>query len=466
MSTSSKYDELSQNIVTLVGGKENIVMFIHCVTRLRFNLKDKGLAKLEDIKQLKNVLGVQWSGDQLQVIIGPEVTIAYDKICKDNGLESADAVSENLDENLTAKPKKFSFIKVLESISACITPLIPMFLGIGMLQAILSLLSYFGVMSAESQTYTVLSSISDSALYFLPIAIGINSAKKFGGSMSIGFLLGAVLLHPTLSVAIQNDEAAFLGIHIPATYYCYTVFPMIMVMFVASYLEKFLNKHIPMVIRSFTTPLLVLLIMVPVELIIIAPIGVEAGTLLSDAFVWLYNTVGPLAVMLVCATYPLQVMTGMHFAWDPYVINAYATVGYDGLSAPTEPIHNTAEGAACLAIALKEKNNKNKRANALAAASSALISGISEPAIYGFSFRYRRPLIAVMIGCACGGLYAGLMHVIKGNYGGSNLLGLGVFLNPDPKSFINIIIAIIIAAIITFILTLILYDPKEAAKED
>lgn len=221
-----------------------------------------------------------------------------------------------------------------------------------------------------------------------------------------------------------------------------------------------------MVIRSFTTPLLVLLIMVPVELIIIAPIGVEAGTLLSDAFVWLYNTVGPLAVMLVCATYPLQVMTGMHFAWDPYVINAYATVGYDGLSAPTEPIHNTAEGAACLAIALKEKNNKNKRANALAAASSAIISGISEPAIYGFNFRYRRPLIAVMIGCACGGLYAGLMHVIKGNYGGSNLLGLGVFLNPDPKSLLNIIIAIIIASIVTFILTFILYDPKEAAKED
>ena len=460
-----KYEKLISDLVDLVGGNANISQYYHCVTRLRFNVKDRSLVRLDEIKKLPGALDAQWSGEQLQVIIGPNVSEVYDAVAEKNHLEKAESINENLDEALGKTKKKVSFTTVLETISSCITPLIPMFLGIGMLQALLSLISFFGVISAESPTYTILASISDAALYFLPIAVGINSAKKFGASMSMGFLLGGMLLHPALSQSIMEGSASFLGFQLPATYYSYTVFPIIMVMFVESYIEKFLNKHIPLVIRSFTTPLIVLLIMVPLELIVIAPLGVQLGTLLSNFFVWIYEHVGPLAVMLVCATYPLQVLTGMHFAWNPYVINAYATVGYDGLSAPTDPIHNTAEGAACLAIALKEKN-KEKKAGALAAASSAIVSGISEPALYGFTFRYRKPLIAVIAGCAVGGLYAGLMHVVKGNYGGSNILGLGVFLNPNPSSFLHIIIAIIIASIVTFGLTWILYNPEEAAKED
>ncbi len=463
MAKRNKFNELNEKIVDLVGGKSNITYFIHCVTRLRFNLKDNSLANLEEIEKISSVIGVQWSMDQLQIIIGPDVTIAYDLICKEHGLASNEGIEENLDTNLTKK-KKFSITKVFETISGCIVPLIPMFVGIGMLQAILMLLSYFNIISDETSTYAILSTISDTALYFLPVAVGATASKKFGASLSIGILLGALLVHPTLSEMILEGTTLF-GIDVPATYYCYTIFPMIMTMFVCSYVEKYLNKYIPLVLQQVLVPLLTIIIMVPLMLILIAPIGVTLGTWLTNFFIWIYSKVGPLAVALVCATYPIQVMTGMHIAWDTYVINAYATVGYDGLSAPTDPIHNTCEGAACLAVALKTKD-KTIRTTSLAAASSAIISGIAEPAIYGITFRYRKPMIAVIIGCFCGGLYAGLNNVIKGTYGGSNILGLGVFLNPDPASFMHIIIAIIIASIVTFIVTFIIFKPTDILEKE
>ncbi|WP_448909227.1 PTS transporter subunit EIIC [Holdemanella biformis] len=463
MAKKNKFEELNLKIVDLVGGKSNITYFIHCITRLRFNLKDNSCVDLEEIKKIPNVIGVQWSSDQLQVIIGPDVKIAYDLICKQHGLSAEDSIEENLDKDLTKKGK-FSITKVFETISGCIVPLIPMFIGIGMLQAILMLLSHFGFVSAKTPTYVIMSTISDAALYFLPVAVGATASKKFGASLSIGILLGALLIHPTLSEMILKGTTLF-GIDVPSTYYCYTIFPMIMTVFVCSYVEKYLNKYIPLVLQQILVPLLTIVIMVPLMLIVIAPIGVTLGTWLTNFFVWIYNKMGPLAVALVCATYPIQVMTGMHIAWDTYVINAYSTIGYDGLSAPTDPIHNTCESAACLAVALKTKD-KTIKATALAAASSALISGISEPAIYGVTFRYRKPLIAVIIGCFCGGLYAGLNHVIKGTYGGSNILGLGVFLHPDPASFVHIIIAIIIAAIVTFVVTYIIFKPTDVLEHE
>lgn len=459
MAKTDKFKELSTNIISLVGGKENVEFFIHCVTRLRFNVKDRSLVKMKEIEKISNVIGVQWSGEQLQVIIGPEVAIAYDMICEQNGLFKEGALEENLDENLTTDKKKFSITKVLETIAACFTPLIPMFVGIGMLQAVLMLLSHFGIVSAESDTYVILSSVSDTALYFLPVAVGVTASRKLGASLSMGILLGALLIHPTLSGIILEGTTMF-GIQVPATYYCYTVFPMILTMFVCSYVEKFLNKYMPVVLQQVLVPLFTILIMVPLMLICIAPIGVTLGIWLSNFFVFVYDKFGPIAVALVCATYPIQVMTGMHFGWDAYVMNAYATVGYDGLSAPTDPIHNTCEGAACLAVALKTKN-KSLKATTLAAASAAIISGISEPAIYGVTFRYKKPLLAVIAGCFVGGFYAGFNHVVKGTYGGSNILGLGVFLNPDPNSFIHIIIAIILAAIVTFVVTLVITKPED-----
>lgn len=460
MKKTNKFDDVLQNIVDMVGGKGNVQFFIHCVTRLRFNVKDKSVVDVESIGKLKNVLGVQWSGDQLQVIIGPEVADVYDQICEKYNLPKEGAVDEVLDiEEPVQEKKKFSVMKVLEVISACISPLIPMMIGIGMLQAVLMVLSQFGIMDPESSTFLILSSVSDTALYFLPIAMGVTSARKFGASLSIGLLLGGVLVSPTIAPMIMEGTTLF-GIHVTATYYCYTIFPMLMTMFICSYVEKYLNKYIPRFLKSVLVPLLTIVIMVPLMLIVIAPIGITLGNWLTGAFIWIYDKIGPLAVALGCCTYPLQVMTGMHFAWDTYVINAYATVGYDGLSAPTEPIVNNSQGAACLAVALKTKD-PDVRATSLAAASSAILSGITEPALYGVTFRYKKPLIAVMIGTFFGGLYAGFKHVIKSNYGGSNIFGLGVFLSPDPNSFKHIIIAILISCVITFITTWILVKPED-----
>ncbi|OUQ19083.1 hypothetical protein B5E84_07285 [Lachnoclostridium sp. An14] len=461
MAKESKFQELADHIIPAVGGRDNISFFTHCVTRLRFNLKDRDRADVKAIEGLKEVVGIKWSGEQLQVIIGTEVSDAYKLICKQNGMQAESAVAENLDKDLAGK-KKFSLNAVIDGISGCITPLLPMLVGSGMLKVILVLLSQFQILGADHPTYVTLNFVADAAFYFLPVAVGVTGAQKFGANIAIGLMLGAALVHPNFVALVgEGSEISVFGIPILAKTYSSTAFPMVMTMWICGYVERFIAKHSPKVLRSVLEPVLTVLIMAPLMLCLIAPLGSLLSTYLTSAILWVYSVIGPLGIAIIACLHPLLVMTGMHTSLIPFVTEQFATVGYEPFLGVPQGISNLNQGIACLAVALKAKSVELKSI-ATTCGVTALISGTTEPAMFGVTLKYKTPLAAVMIGNFCGGLYAGIMHVVRYAYGGYSLLTLPVFIGENPSNFPNMMIAIAIGMVVTFISAMILYKPERA----
>lgn len=453
------YDVLAQNIVSLLGGKENVSFFAHCTTRLRFNIKDRGLVKSKEIEETENVVGINWSGEQLQIIIGSDVATAYNAICKRHGFEQEKAIDENLDK------KKFSFGSIIEAISVCVGPVLPLFIATGVLKTILYLLVSFSLLSDSSSTYTVLWGIADAGFYFLPIYVGANAAKRFHADIGLGMLMGGMVLYPSIIDAMNAGETLNLfGLSIPNAAYASTLIPAILSVFILSYIEKWFRKITPEVISALFVPVCTLIVMIPIVLFITGPIGMYAGTLLSDSLMFLYENLGFITVGFVCGIYPFMVITGMHLAVTPYLVAALATLGFEPLIFVADFMHNFTEGAACLAVSIKSKNKKLKTISSTCAI-NATIAGVSEPAIYGITLRYKTPMIAVIIGNLIGGLVAGLLHVkIYGFAGTLGIFGLPLFHHSGTNDFIFMILAIIIAMIATFIITLIIYKDTNELK--
>ncbi|MGO3792084.1 MAG: PTS transporter subunit EIIC, partial [Enterococcus gilvus] len=305
MATNKKYDELADAIIPLVGGKGNIKFLAHCVTRLRFNVKDKSLIQVEAIEGLKGVVGSRWSGDQFQIIIGQHVGDVYKVVCEKIDYTPANTISSEINVKQEMK-KGFTITKVFDAISGCMTPLIPLLIGGGMLKAILLILQQMSLITPENPTYIVLSFVGDSAFYFLPVFVGAMGARKFGANMVYGMLIGASLVHPQFMELVSNETPLSLfNLPIPPITYSNSIIPMILSTFILSYVEKYVTKYTPKVLQSMLVPVLTLLIMIPLTFCLLAPIGAIAGTYLASVISWLYETTGFLAVGLTCAIYVL-----------------------------------------------------------------------------------------------------------------------------------------------------------------
>ena len=260
-----------------------------------------------------------------------------------------------------------------------------------------------------------------------------------------------------------GDPITLFGIPVLAKTYSSTVFPMVMTMWICGYVERFIAKHSPKVLRSVLEPVLTLLIMAPLMLCLIAPLGALLSTYLTSAIMWVYNVAGPLSYAIIACLHPLLVMTGMHTSLIPFVTEQFATVGYEPFLGVQQGISNLDQGIASLAVALKTKDTDLKSI-ATTCGITALLSGTTEPAMFGVNLKYKTPLMAVMIGNFCGGLYAGFMHCVRYAYGGYSLLTLPVFIGENPSNFPNMLIAIAIGMVVTFVATLSLYKPEQAAK--
>lgn len=470
MAKNKKYEKLVKEILDLIGGKENLENFTHCVTRLRFNVKDKDRVREKEVEALEGVMGCQWQGGQYQVIIGPAVKEVYQIICQKADLDTGTAKAkagegtqkEQAEQEEKGK-KKFSLISVIDVISGCITPALPVLIGAGMLKVIMLLLSLAGVLTESSPTYITLSFVSDTAFYFLPVYVGAASAKKFGSNLWMGMFFGAVLLHPTFTeLCAGGDGGSLFGIPIYAGTYSSSIFPALLTVYAASRLEKLIEKIIPAFLKAMLVPLLTILVMMPVELCLLAPIGGYLGNYLADGVIWIYNTTGFIGVSLFSAIIPLMVMTGMHHSLNPYIFQCFATSGYEPLVLVTTFINNIDQGIACLAVALKSKV-KNTRSTALSCGITAVICGVTEPAFYGITLKYRRPLYATMIGNFFGGIVAGLFHVVIYAFAGSwGVFGLPAFIGEDLRNLLYMVASILVGAVVTFIATLLLYkDEKE-----
>lgn len=410
------YSALADAIIEKVGGKANISYLTHCVTRLRFNVKDRALANLDDLNNISGVLGTQWAGDQLQVIIGQTVADAYDAICKKTGLEKQAAIDEQLDDIKPARDWSLKGILnlFLETISSIIAPFIPAIVGCGLTQGLLYSAQMFGWIDGTSATYNFFYTCANTAFYFLPILCAFSAGKRFGCNPYLAATLGALLIHPTI-VGMAGQTIQVFGL-IPITFsnYSSSLIPAILCVYFMSWVEKGLKKIVPSMIDIIVTPLFSLLIAAVVGFTVLAPLGGFLGEFVANGMMWLYDKFGLVGGAIISAVYPFILATGMQVAFSPFTVINLSTLGYDYIY-PMTAASNAAMGACALYVYFKAKN-KNVKAMGLSTGIIGLI-GVTEPVLFGLVLKYKKVLWAVMIGGAVGGAIMGLFTVEYYSFG-------------------------------------------------
>ncbi|MGN0352929.1 MAG: PTS transporter subunit EIIC [Roseburia sp.] len=409
--------QIAENVLEAVGGKNNIETVTHCMTRLRFNLKDESGVSADDVKKIDGVLSVVISGGQFQVVIGQNVSKVYDELCDIAGFEKKDAIDENLDE--PKKKEKITFKSVgngiLNGIAGCMTPLIPLLLVAGLLKMIPVLFgpNMIGVMAQDSDLYTLFTFLGDTGFYFLPVFIGYTGAKKFGATPILGMLLGAMLIHPTfIAMATSMEPVSFTVYGIPCTLenYSSTVVPMILATWVMGYIERFFKKHVPDFLSSVVSPFCTMLIMIPLTFCFFGPVGYWLGNGVGAVLDGIHNIAGPVGFALVSALWSLLLMTGMHLVLLVPSFVRLAESGYDNFVLAASAITGFATYGVLLGGFIKAKKKETK-AQVGTFFLANLLGGVGEPALYGFMLKYKRPMLAQIIAGFAGGLVGGICGI-------------------------------------------------------
>lgn len=467
------YMKLGKDILVQVGGKENILSISHCVTRVRFVLKDEKKANDSAIKQMQGVLDVVKQGGQYQVVIGPSVKKVYDVLIQETGLseeilDDSQANQEN-DKNLLTK--------ALGLVSSIFIPILGLLSGAGMIKAMLALISVFGLLSDTDGTYIILNALSDVLFYFFPVAIGWSAAKRFGIKEIYGIVLGAFLVYPSIVAAAAGDsthtlfsgtifsmnyQLTFLGIPVALQNYASTVIPIIVIVWIASYVYKFFDSYIPDVLKMVFVPFFTLIITGVTSLIIIGPISIIFQNMLSSTVSWLINLNTGIAGFLLGAFWSILVMFGLHWAVIPFFAINVAQYGYDIIN-PLIFSGAPAILGATIGIAIRTRN-KDTRAVSTAAAVSSFF-GVSEPALYGILIPRKWILITCLSGAGIGGAIAGLAGSKLYTFGAHGILGLPTFINPQgiDSGFIGLCISGVVAFAFALISALVIGDRKNEA---
>lgn len=412
MSAKDKYADLAKDIVAAVGGKDNIAFAAHCVTRLRFNIKDKGLVDESALENLAGALGHQWAGEQLQIIIGQHVDRVYTSVCREAGLQEEDAIDENLDSDLAPRKRDFSPKHILDlfldTVSGIFVPFIPAVVCCGLLQGLLFCASTYGWISTESPEYTFFYTCANTAFYFMPVLIAFSAGKRFRCNPYVAAALGAVLVHPTF-VGLDGTSVQLFGI-IPINYanYSSTVVPAILTVYFMSWVEKGCKKIIPSMVDIIFTPFISFLVSALVGFTVLAPLGGFLGNFVAEGVMAIYNVASPIAIGLYALLYPFLLSTGMQTAFIPIITQNLATMGYDVIYAG-DAASNSAMAAVAIYIFFAAKN-QNIKALGSSTGITALI-GVTEPVLYGLILRFRKALIAAVVGGGVGGVIMGIFKV-------------------------------------------------------
>ena len=441
-----KFEQIAKEVLENVGGEENVAHVTHCVTRLRFNLKDESKANVDKIKKIKGVMGNVNQGGQFQVIIGNNVSDVYKELIKLGKFKSTN-------EDVKG-PKKGIMTSAMDTIAGIFTPVIPAIAGCAMIKAFLSLFVAFGWISTETQSYYILNFIGDAAFFFLPILLAYTAAVKFKASPYLAMVMGAVLLHPNFSALVSaGDPVAFFGLPVRLVKYGSSVIPIILIVWLMSYVERIVNKIVPKALKVVFVPLLVIVVTAPIGLIAIGPLGDIIGGVLANIIMTIDSKASWALPLIMGGLSPLLVMTGMHYSLYPAIFTQLATSGYQTIF-PGMLVANVCQGAAALCVSVKSKNSDLKQLAASTGATAVI--GITEPAMYGVNLKLKKPFYAVLAGGAIGGLYAGITGVKVFTPGGAALVGVPAYIGPEISNIINILIASVIGFVVTFALTWIL----------
>ena len=435
------YENLAKQILKNVGGQENVSNLTHCATRLRFNLKDLSKANTEAIKKTKGVMGVVDKGAQYQIIIGSDVANVYKELLRIGNFQSSSSKNDG---------EKKGLDKIFDIISGTFTPIF---------------LTSFGLMSKESQTYYILSFMADAIFFLFPVALGYTAAVKFKCNPFMGMLMGGIMIHPNWTALVNAKEAVTLfGLPVKLVSYTSSVIPIILVVWVMSYVENFADKISPKPIKFFSKPLITILVMGPLALIALGPIGSVLGEGLAD-IVTSINNVAPWSIpMIIGGVSPLLVLVGMHYAFFPLSFNDLALKGSENVLGPGMLVSNIAQGGAVLCVSLKTKNRDLKQLAGSAGLTALL--GITEPAMYGVTMKLKKPLIAVCSGGALAGLCIGLMGVVRYSSGAPGLASIAIFIGENPMNIVHALIGCAIAFVSAFALTWIIGFEDPANEDD
>ena len=452
---SKEYQTLATQIIALVGGKENVANVYHCQTRLRFTLVDNLKADTEDLEKLDGVTKVIINAGQYQIVIGTHVADVFEEIEK----------LVEISQDTTTQEKKGIFDTIIDFVAGTFQPIIPALSGAGMVKAVLALLVVFNVITTDSQTYYMLNVFADGVFYFLPILIAFTQAQKLKCNPILAAGVAAMLLHPNWSALVTAGDAVNFFNVIPFTLASYgsSVIPIILIIFVQSYVEKFLNKHIPKSINIVFVPMLTFLIIGTLAFSVLGPIGAIVGNYLATVFTFLAENASWAPDLIIGTFLPIMVMFGIHNGVAPLGIMQMSQLGYDSIFGPGCVCSNMAQATAGAVVAFVTKDKTTKE-TAIPGSITAYM-GITEPLLYGVNLPKRYPLIASMIGGGLGGLYAGLTHAHRFATGSSGLPAVLLYIGDNTMTyFYNIIIAIVISIISTAIITFVL--AKHFEKEE
>lgn len=454
-----KYEQLAKDIVGHVGGPKNVNSLFHCVTRLRFRLKDDSKADKAVIEKMDGVLSVVVGNGQFQVVIGNAVTDVYDTVLE---LYSDIKSEGNAEADEQVKPTGNLLTRMFNTMSAIFTPIITALAGAGMIKALLVLCTTYAGMDNQGSTYKILSAAGNSVFYFLPLFLAISSAKTFKVNPFIALAIVGALLEPNFTKLMKanGDMVDFLGLPVVLMGYTGTVIPAILTVWAYSYLERGLRRIVPKNIEIFGLSMLALMIMVPVTVMVIGPLGVAMGNGMGNLINFLSAKTGLVTGAVIGGGWTYLVMMGIHWGVVPIMINNIASLGYDVIR-PMIAAATFASAGAALGCFLYAKNQKTKSL-AISSLFPALLGGITEPIIYGLSIRFKRPLIAQTIAGAIAGAFMGAMQTKAMVYVFPALTTLPAFIG---DTFMFYVIGISLSFFISAGLTYALGFEDEAIEE-
>ena len=442
-----KYEAMNQAIIKGVGGPGNVKSVVHCATRLRFVLKDESKADDDAVKNIPGILQLVKKAGQYQLVIGNNVEDVYNELADMLDLDNQGTTADS------GKDNRNLFDKVIGTITGSIAPAIPLLAGAGMGKVLLLILTLTGVLSDKSQTYQMLNLIFDTGYFFMPAFIGFSAAKIFKTNQYLGAFMGLVTVNPNWTALVAAAKpVSFIGIPVQLVSYSSTLITAILSVWMMSYIEKFVKKITPGMIKVFAEPMLIMLITAPLTFIVLGPIANLISMGIASVSMFLYEHAGFIAIPLLAAAYPWLVSIGIHKALSPISIQLVATQGFDPIIRVVALCSNMSQAAASLAVGLKTKN-KQLRALALSSTVTAYLGGITEPAMFGVNLKLKKPMYGAMIGGAIAGLFAGFMKMKAFIYVTPGLLSLPMWVSKTENFVVLAISTIVIARIASFVAT-------------
>lgn len=460
----AKYTELCEQILANVGGKDNVTSAVHCMTRLRVNVKDKSKVDVDACKHLKGAVGAQFSGDQFQIIIGQHVSDVYPEFCAVAGLGAQAAIDENLDAVKEPFDIKKVPSKVLDYVSGSIAPILTIMMGAGFFKMFYSILgpSLLGIFTEDSDIIQTLYMVGNAGTYFMPIFLAWGAAKKMNTSIAMALMLGVLLMDPNYEAIVAAGESFSIYGLFPMALNSYSssVIPILLSVWILKYVHDFMQKHIPNSIKVIGVPFCTLLIMVPLMFCVLAPIGNWISMGLSSAITFIYDLAGPLAIALIGAFWPFIVATGMHGAIVQIALLNITAFGYDPIVLAGSNIANYALMGMVVSYFIRSKGEEKQMASANCI--TLLVGGISEPSLFGILLRNKKAMVSQIVGGFVGGLVGGILAVKVYVFATSNILTVLAYAGGDGNNFIYACIACAVAFAVSLAVGLVIgYDTND-----